>query len=120
MVIEYSWGPRYRAKLEVREINFNKKLNFNDATKACKDLGEGWRLPDCIEFLMMHRLLANNGLGNFIMFGEYWVNEKSWITEKCLISEHYYNLTGKGDFIQKEFTRYTLNELYVKAVRTIL
>ena len=38
-------------KLEIAQLDFNRKMNWDDATKACSDLGDGWRLPTIKELL---------------------------------------------------------------------
>ncbi|MEY3498677.1 MAG: hypothetical protein RL308_346 [Bacteroidota bacterium] len=40
--------------IEVAENNFPKYLNWNDAKKACSDLGIGWRLPTKVELWNMY------------------------------------------------------------------
>ena len=39
------------------------EMTWNDAMKACADLGDGWRLPTRLELLLMH--INQDGLGGF-------------------------------------------------------
>ena len=41
-------------RLEVAEYDFPKYMNRNDAKKACKALGSGWRLPADFELDVMY------------------------------------------------------------------
>ena len=41
-------------KLEVAQNDFPKDMNWNDAVKACADLGSGWRLPTKDELYLMY------------------------------------------------------------------
>ena len=49
--------------IEVAEYDFPKKMNWEDAKKACADLGEGWRLPskDELNYLYQNRVAFDNG-----------------------------------------------------------
>ena len=55
--------------LEVAEYDFRKTMNWEDAVKACDELGRGWRLPDKDE---LNILLKNHYIiGNFT-YWDYW------------------------------------------------
>lgn len=41
--------------LMIAEHEFPEKMDWDDAMKACKDLGEGWRLPTKKEILMIYQ-----------------------------------------------------------------
>ena len=49
--------------LEVAENDFPKKMIWNDAVKACSDLGNGWRLPTKYELNFMY--LNKDKIGGF-------------------------------------------------------
>ena len=65
--------------LEIAQNNFPNKMNWEDAQKACADLGEGWRLPTKEELNVM--FLNRAEIGDFA--GAYWSstednNNQSW------------------------------------------
>lgn len=65
--------------LEIAQNNFPNKMNWEDAQKACADLGEGWRLPTKEELNVM--FLNRAEIGDFA--GAYWTstednNNQSW------------------------------------------
>ena len=41
-------------KLEVAQNDFPKTMFWNDAVKACTDLGKGWRLPTKDELNLLY------------------------------------------------------------------
>ena len=53
---------------EVYPIHF-RKTNWEDAMKACADLGDGWRLPTRLELLIMYD--NQNEIGGFAL-NYYW------------------------------------------------
>jgi hypothetical protein len=57
------------------------EMNWDDAMKACADLGDGWRLPTRLELLLMYN--NQDELGGFA-FNSYWSstehdNVRAWI-----------------------------------------
>ena len=56
-------------KLEIAENDFPKKMTWNEAKKACKSLGQGWRLPTIAEFEIMYE--NKDKIGGFAN-GRYW------------------------------------------------
>jgi hypothetical protein len=77
-VIEH---PITGGTLEIAERNFPNKMTWNEAKIACKELGEGWRLPqkalnqeyslDLCEMEEISQQLFQKGIGN-LPEGEYW------------------------------------------------
>lgn len=55
--------------LEIAEYDFRKRMNWEDAEKACNELGRGWRLPnkDELNFLLKN----HHRIGNFT-YWDYW------------------------------------------------
>ncbi len=47
--------PIHINDLMIAEHEFPEKMDWDDAMKACKDLGEGWRLPTKQEILMIYQ-----------------------------------------------------------------
>ena len=90
---------------EVYPIHF-RKTNWEDAMKACADLGDGWRLPTRLELLIMYD--NKDEIGGFAKF-IYWSsmeygNGSAWVQD-------FFN-GGQYDFGENFFH-------YVRAVRDI-
>ena len=82
------------------------EMNWDDAMKACADLGDGWRLPTRLELLLMYN--NQDELGGFA-FNYYWSstendNYHAW-------KQSFSN--GNQSNNVKNFT------FYVRAIRTI-
>ena len=82
------------------------KMKWNEAKKACADLGDGWRLPTRLELLLMYN--NQDELGGFAN-NYYWSstefdNVRSWI-------QYFFN--GFQSTYNKN------NYTYVRAVRDI-
>ena len=80
------------------------EMNWDDAMKACADLGDGWRLPTRLELLLMYN--NQDELGGFA-FNYYWSSTEfdyfnAWIQ---------YFGNGNQNFFSK------FNYYYVRAVR---
>ncbi|MBM3919119.1 MAG: DUF1566 domain-containing protein, partial [Sphingomonadales bacterium] len=52
-------------KLEVAEQDMPNRMNWDDAMRACQNLGNGWRLPNKEELKAMYEQLHKQGKGNF-------------------------------------------------------
>jgi hypothetical protein len=78
-------------KFEVYPNDLNK-MNWVDATKACDELGDGWRLPNRFELLIIHHNRIN--IGGFDN-GFYWssievgVNNQIWTQNFTTGSQHF-------------------------------
>ena len=83
------------------------KMNWDAAMKACADLGDGWRLPNRLELLLMYS--KRDELGGFDT-GEYWSSSE--------LNAHnawgQFFLTGSQYYLSKNCLNF-----YVRAVRTI-
>ena len=55
--------------LMIAEHEFPEKMDWDDAMKACKDLGEGWRLPTKQEILMIYQ---NSNEISYYLDDYYW------------------------------------------------
>ena len=63
--------PSTGAKLEVANQDLDE-MNWEQAKRACNDLGDGWRLPTEMELEAMYEQLHKKGKGNFNTDGYYW------------------------------------------------
>jgi hypothetical protein len=92
--------------IEVAQYHFPVKMNWEDANKACADLGEGWKLPnrDELDYLYQNRV-AIGGFASFV----YWSS-----TEFDIVSHAWYQyfVNGLQNYTNKSKTN------YVRAVRT--
>jgi hypothetical protein len=83
-----------------------EKMNWDEAKKACADLGDGWRLPTRLELLLMYN--NQDELGGFAS-GDYWSSTEddgnyAWLQDFFFGNQYFYN---KNLY------------LYVRAVRDI-
>ena len=82
------------------------KMKWNEAKKACTDLGDGWRLPTRLELLLMYNNqdeLGGFASSNYRSSTEYG-NGTAWI-------QNFFN--GYQDYLDKDVNG------YVRAVRDI-
>jgi len=61
--------PITGAKLQVASQDFSQKMNWEDAKRACSELGSGWRLPNIDELKSINEHLHKKGEGNFVNTG---------------------------------------------------
>lgn len=52
-------------ELQVANQDFSDRMNWQDAKRACSELGSGWRLPTKQELEIMYKQLHKKGQGNF-------------------------------------------------------
>jgi len=83
-----------------------EKMNWDDAMKACADLGDGWRLPTRLELLLMYN--NQDELGGFAGY-YYWGSTENgsysaWLQSFANGSQYYDGKDGTN---------------YVRAVRDI-
>ena len=64
-------SPITGEQLQVAENDFENGMNWSIAKDACKDLGNGWRLPTKSELELIFRELHLLGKGNFKL-NYYW------------------------------------------------
>jgi len=91
--------------LEVEKIDFPKQMIWEEAKKACENLGRGWRLPTREELNTLY--LNKEKIGGFADY-YYW-------SSKELEDYAFYQNFKDGD--QNYYRKY--NTFYVRAVRTI-
>ena len=66
--------PNNIGDFEVAQNDFPNQMNWNDAKKACADLGNGWRLPTKNELNLMYE--NKDKIGGFVNYG-YWGSTES-------------------------------------------
>jgi hypothetical protein len=94
--------------IEVAQNHFPIAMKWNEAVKACMDLGNGWRLPTIDELVFLHK--NKDEIGGFLSF-HFWSNDESEKSGYAL-EMHFY---GWGQKIQcnKDDTN------HVRAVRSL-
>jgi hypothetical protein len=90
---------------EVYPIHF-RRTNWEDAMKACADLGDGWRLPTRLELLIMYD--NQDEIGGFAI-NYYWSSTK--VGNYSAWAQNIFN--GFQNFLNLNDTN------YVRAVRDI-
>jgi hypothetical protein len=94
--------------LNIFETDFEQELNYNDAQKACTNLGENWRLPNLDELDMIFK--ASKEGDNFANTYYWTATEYNKFNAWALLLKNY------GNF-NKEFYGKS-NKLNVRAVKT--
>ncbi len=97
-------------KIYVARKDFPKLLTWDEAKKACSDLGEDWRLPTKEELYEIY--LMQDEIGGFHLNGAYW---SSTYFESDFTS-YWYQYISLGD----QYPSDKDEKYYVRAVRTIL
>ena len=81
------------------------KMDWDDAMKACTDLGDGWRLPTRLELLLMYNQEDHSGFASYL----YWSS-----------TEYDSNSAWEQDFnYGNQYSNFKFTTGYVRAVRTI-
>ena len=52
-------------ELQVANQDFSDEMTWEEAKRACNELGSGWRLPNKQELLEIYEKLHEKGQGNF-------------------------------------------------------
>jgi hypothetical protein len=92
--------------LEVAQNDFPKTMRWNDAVKACTDLGNGWRLPTKYELNLIY--LNKDKIGGFINIG-YWSSME--VGYDAVWRQNFYN--ADQSYVGKDLA------LNVRAVRSL-
>ena len=96
--------------LEIAQFDFPIAMNFDEAAKACSELGEGWRVPNRAELDVIFKNL--NTVTNIKKRKNYWSSE-----------EHANNLgfAYGRDFMEANSSIYATKKasFMVRAVRTV-
>lgn len=97
----------------VAKADFPKDMSWEEANKACENLGNGWRLPDKDEWSSIYVQLAKQGKGNFNISRTYWSSSEddadyAW----CFIFGN--GLANGNDYYSKSYAK------QVRAVRAYL
>jgi hypothetical protein len=112
-------NPITNERLQVAEKDFGNPMDWLSAVTACKNLGNGWRLPTKFEFDIIYKEIYKNNIGNFESNSCYWTNTESkrrmfffWKESKNAYFFHMSDNFKEGYYNKDE-------EFLVRAVRTL-
>jgi len=89
-------------------------MSWDDAMVECKNLGNGWRLPNKDEIAVMYEQLHTKGKGNFRVDNFYWSSSEYNAYNAWTFSFGY---GGAYSTYYSSLGKYFL--LHVRAVRTL-
>jgi hypothetical protein len=107
-------------KIQVANKNFDNLLTWHEAKKACKELGNGWRLPSMDELKTIYKQLHIIGKGNFEV-GEaygYWSSTELDSEFACYLDFGNGNKYSASNEYQHN-ARKEYHPNYVRAVRSL-
>ena len=93
-------------ELQVANQDFSDQMTWEEAKRACNELGSGWRLPNKQELLEIYEKLHEKGQGNF-KAAYYWSSTETASASAWL----FYFGNGSAYNATKD------NATYVRAVR---
>ena len=102
-------SPNTGERLQVADNDFEYEMTWDQAKDACKNLGDGWRLPNYSELDTIYYELRQKGMGNF-KDAYYWSSKENNAKDAWT-----YNFSDDIANYSKDKT-YTY---YVRAVRTL-
>ena len=97
--------------VEVAQNDFPQTMIWNDAVKACADLGSGWRLPTQYELNLM--FLNKDKVGGFTSINTY--SHGYWSSTEYDYNYVWWQYFGNGF----QFTEVKSDSLFVRAVRSL-
>ena len=108
----------FKIGLEVMSEDLGE-FNWEDAKKACADLGDGWRLPTKEELILLYG--KKDEIGNFVPQDYEYIAKTYWSsTDASYEDEYSYQLAYAVDFVSgKVKTPTHPNTLKVRAVRDL-
>ncbi|MBM3936786.1 MAG: DUF1566 domain-containing protein [Sphingomonadales bacterium] len=103
--------------IEVAKKDFTNEMTWHDAMTACKNLGNGWRLPSDDELRAMYKQLHKKGKGGFRTDVWYWSSSEydansAWtfyFEDGSAANHNYYHSYEGSEYIT----------ILVRAVRTL-
>ena len=97
-------------KIQIAEFDFPAPLNNDDAKKACKKLGKGWRLPNITELEAIYK--NKNRFYNFQQTG-YWTSSTGG--DSYVRSAYYIFFNSDG----RELTKTTKGTMSLQAALNV-
>ncbi len=106
--IEIIEHPITGMKIQVAKQDLPAKMDWEQANKACKEIGNGWRLPTVEELKEIHKY--KDDIGGFKPNERYWS-----LTDNGDSSAWYFDFPFGSDDSSSSKT----NTGYVRAVKTL-
>lgn len=102
-------GRPYRiGNLEIAQFDFADLMNWDDAYKACSNLGNGWRLPNRNEIEVLYNNLEKIDCMQINYWSSYTLDRSAWFQN-----------FGYSSGMEKNGFQYKIRYNRVRAVRTI-
>jgi len=106
--------------IEVANKDFTNVMNWWDAIKACKKLGNGWRLPSIDELRVIYKQLHTEGMGDLSTHNTDWSSSTfSGIAKGAETYSAYDAWDFSFEDAKNDYPNYKENALHVRAVRTL-
>ncbi|WP_297514200.1 retroviral-like aspartic protease family protein [Flavobacterium sp.] len=106
---KFIWG------LEIAEYDFTEEMRYDDAKKACKSLGKGWRLPTQDELNILYK--NKEKIGNFEGF-DYWSSTLHLSNPQYMEAQIFSSDSGK-DYEGMQVVRSHLSQFQFCSVRAV-
>jgi hypothetical protein len=100
-------NPIRIGNLEVAQFDFPQKMNWQNAKKACAEIGKGWHLPTKMELSLLYQNRVK--IGGFST-SYYWSSTETGIENAW---RHNFSPGMSGFIANKE------NEYFVRAVKVL-
>jgi hypothetical protein len=102
---------------EIAQFDFPNEMNWDDANKACKSLGKGWRLPTKNELRDLYKLRKR--IGGF-KGRIYWSGQKisMWSAEQKTNKVWVKMFDRDDEYFGKDLISRTVNKNSVRALRS--
>lgn len=108
-------SPDTGKKIQLAENDLKIRINWNEAKKACNNLGKGWRLPTIFEFDALCNEFYKKGIGN-LQIGCYWSGSENGPREAWYFNFEVIELDLNEE---NSLTADKKGEAYVRAVRDL-
>ena len=101
---------------EIAQFDFPNEMNWDDANKACKSLGKGWRLPTKNELRVLYKLRKR--IGGF-KGRIYWSGQKISMAWGQKTNKVWVKMFDRDDeYFGKDLISRSVNKNSVRALRS--
>ena len=104
--------PKRFEYIEIAQYDFPERMDWNEAKKACAELGEGWRLPTKEEIITLNKNRESLGyFANTFYWSSFEYDDK--------LAFFLYLGSGKDPTLNKDYVYNKIHKYNIRAVRTI-
>jgi len=97
--------------LEIAQYDFPERMDWNEANKACAELGKGWRLPTKEEIITLNKKKESIGyFANTFYWSSFEYDDK--------FAFFLYLGSGKDPTLNKDYVYNKIHKYNIRAVRT--